>query len=145
MIIDGLVAVLVILGTVVILISAIGVMRLPDVYTRAHATTKSSTLGLLSILSGTFIHFLYHHELVSIRLLLAIIFVFLTAPVAGHLIIRSAHRASVPLADMNVQDVLQDDLELLRADERRHDDAAVKESTAESDQAQSNSPDTSSS
>lgn len=111
-IIEWSVAILVLLGTVIMLISSLGIIRLPDVYTRAHATTKSSTLGLLCILSGAFVHFLYVHELVSIRLLLGIVFVFMTAPVAGHLIIRSAHRAGVPLADINVQDALRDDLEL---------------------------------
>lgn len=144
-IIESLVTVLVVLGTVIILISALGVMRLPDVYTRAHATTKSSTLGLLCILSGTFIHFLYSHELISIRLLLTIIFVFLTAPVAGHLIIRSAHRASVPLADMNVQDVLQDDLELLAAKDGRNKAAPDSEpdATPVDGQAKTDSPDAS--
>lgn len=107
--IDVLVAVLVVLGTVIILISSLGVIRLPDVYTRAHATTKASTLGLLSILIGTFIHFMYHHQLVSVRLLLGIIFVFLTAPVAGHMIIRSAHRSGVPLSDISAQDALRED------------------------------------
>lgn len=107
--IDVLVIALVVLGTVIMLISSLGVIRLPDVYTRAHATTKSSTLGLLCILAGTFIHFLHEHQLVSVRLLLGILFVFLTAPVAGHLIIRSAHRAGVPLADISVRDALKED------------------------------------
>lgn len=108
-IIEGLVAVLVVLGTVIILISTFGILRLPDVYTRAHAATKASTLGLLCILGGTFIHFLHTHQLISIRLLLVIFFVFLTAPVAGHMIIRAAHRASVPLASISARDALTED------------------------------------
>lgn|GEM_PF-69194 len=107
--VDGVVAVLVVLGTVIMLISSLGVLRLPDVYTRAHATTKSATLGVLCILGGTFIHFLYHHHLVSIRLILVIFFVFMTAPVAGHMIIRAAHRAAFPLADISVRDAIRDD------------------------------------
>jgi multicomponent Na+:H+ antiporter subunit G len=107
--IEVLVAVLVVLGTVIMLISSFGILRLPDVYTRAHAATKSSTLGLLCILGGTFIHFLHTHQLVSIRLLLVIFFVFLTAPVAGHMIIRAAHRASVPLASISSRDALTED------------------------------------
>lgn len=110
-IIEGVVLFFVIVGTVITLFASLGVIRLPDVYTRAHATTKSATLGILFILLGAFIHFIYSHQIVSVRLLLAIVFVFLTAPVAGHLIIRSAHRSGVPLAEMSVQDDLQDDLD----------------------------------
>lgn len=110
-IVEGVVLILVLLGTGITLISSLGVIRLPDVYTRAHATTKSATLGILCILLGTFVHFAYFHEIVSVRLLLGIVFVFLTAPVAGHMVIRSAHRSGVPLADISVQDMLKDDLE----------------------------------
>ena len=108
--------ILVLIGTGITLFSSLGVIRLPDVYTRAHATTKSATTGILFILLGAFIYFLYFHRMVSIRLLLGIVFVFLTAPVAGHLVIRSAHRSGVPLADISVRDVLKDDLQ--KADEK---------------------------
>ena len=114
-IIEIIVLFFVLAGTIITLFASLGVIRLPDVYTRAHATTKSSTLGILFILLGAFIHFMYSHQVVSVRLLLAIVFVFLTAPVAGHLIIRSAHRSGVPLADMSVQDALKDDLEAVQA------------------------------
>lgn len=98
-------------GTIMSLISSLGILRLPDVYNRAHASTKSATLGILSILSGAFLHFFFSAGVTSVRLLLGIAFVFLTAPVAGHIIIRSAHRSKVPLADSSVQDALQDYLD----------------------------------
>ena len=112
-IVEVIVLIFVITGTVITFISSIGVIRLPDVYTRAHATTKSASLGILTILLGAFIYFLSMHQIISIRLLLGIVFVFLTAPVAGHMIIRSAHRSGVSLADISVQDDLKDDLEKL--------------------------------
>lgn len=108
--IEVLVVVLVLFGAILSALSSFGFIRLPDVYTRAHAATKSTTLGILSILTGSFIYFWYVHGVLSIRLLLGIVFVFLTAPVAGHLIIRSAHRSGVELADISVQDALLDDL-----------------------------------
>lgn len=110
-IVEAVVALLVLLGTGITLISSLGVIRLPDVYTRAHATTKSATLGILCILLAAFVHFAYFHEIVSVRLLLGIVFVFLTAPVAGHMIIRSAHRTGVPLSEISVQDMLKEDLD----------------------------------
>lgn len=101
--------ILIISGTMLSLLSSLGLLRLPDVYTRSHAGTKSVTLGLLCILMGAFLYFLIKDGFVSIRLLLGIVFVFLTAPVAGHLIARSAYRSGVKLADISVKDELRDD------------------------------------
>lgn len=113
MIIEIIVGFFVVSGTLMSLISSLGILRLPDVYNRAHASTKSATLGILCILLGTFFYFLFTHGVSSIRLFLGIAFVFLTAPVAGHIIIRSAHRSKVPLAKSSVQDALQDYLDTL--------------------------------
>ncbi|WP_159887820.1 monovalent cation/H(+) antiporter subunit G [Paenibacillus puerhi] len=109
--IEIVVGILVISGTVMSLVSSLGIIRLPDVYNRAHASTKSATLGILCILLGAFLYFLFTHGVSSIRLLLGIVFVFLTAPVAGHIIIRSAHRSKVALAEISVQDDLQEYLD----------------------------------
>lgn len=120
-IIEIVVSFLVIIGTLMSLISSLGILRLPDVYNRAHASTKSATLGILSILLATFFYFLFTHGVSSIRLLLGIAFVFLTAPVAGHIIIRSAHRSKVPLSDTSVQDDLQEYLDSQEAAEDREE------------------------
>jgi multicomponent Na+:H+ antiporter subunit G len=109
--IEIVVGIFVITGTIMCLFSSLGIIRLPDVYNRAHASTKSATLGILCILLGAFFYFFFTHGVSSIRMLLGIVFVFMTAPVAGHLIIRSAHRSKVALADISVQDDLQDYLD----------------------------------
>lgn len=101
-------AVLILIGAIFSVISAIGNVRLPDVYTRSHAASKSSTLGVLSTLLGTLLYFLILDGYFSIRLILGIFFVFLTAPVAAHMICRSAYRHHVPLAESTVQDELKD-------------------------------------
>lgn len=101
------VAALVLAGTALSFISVFGVLRLPDVYTRIHAATKSTTLGVLCILLGAFIYFWYTENIISIRLILGIAFVFLTAPVSGHLICRAAHNSGVALAKESVQDDLR--------------------------------------
>lgn len=117
MMIEVVVSILVIAGTVLSLLSSLGILRLPDVYTRSHAATKTATMGILSILLAAFIYFIFQHQVVSVRLLLGIIFVFLTAPVAGHLITRSAHRSGVRLSERSVNDDLQDDLDRLKEKE----------------------------
>ncbi|WP_040225280.1 Na+/H+ antiporter subunit G [Bhargavaea cecembensis] len=99
-------AILMVTGGLMSLVSAIGLIRLPDVYTRSHAATKSSTLAVLLTLLGGFLYFWALERFISVRLLLGIIFVFLTAPVAGHVIIRAAHRSGVRLADISKKDEL---------------------------------------
>ncbi|GIP52586.1 MULTISPECIES: Na+/H+ antiporter subunit G [Paenibacillus] len=101
-------AVLILIGAIFSLISAIGNVRLPDVYTRSHAASKSSTLGVLCALLGTLLYFLISDGYFSIRLILGIFFVFLTAPVAAHMICRSAYRHHVPMTESTVQDELKD-------------------------------------
>ncbi|PMC40644.1 Na+/H+ antiporter subunit G [Bacillus sp. UMB0899] len=97
---------LVLQGAILSLIAAIGVIRLPDVYTRNHAASKSATLGVISILLGLFLHYLLIDHIANSRVLLGIIFVFITAPVAGHLISRAAYNTGVPLWNKSVQDDL---------------------------------------
>jgi len=95
------------IGTIFTFLSAIGLIRLPDVYTRSHAASKSTTLGVLCTLFGAFLFFVITEEFVSIRLLLGIFFVFLTAPIAAHMICRAAYRSNVVLAEQSVQDDLK--------------------------------------
>lgn len=86
---------LIIIGTVFMLVSAIGVLRLPDLYLRMSSSTKASTLGISAILLGLAIHF---NELgVSSRAIATIVFILLTAPVAAHMMGRAAYFNGVPL------------------------------------------------
>jgi multicomponent Na+:H+ antiporter subunit G len=88
-------ALLILSGAVLGFLSAIGIIRFPDVYTRAHAASKSSSLGVLLILTGTFFYFWLVDGFISIRLLLALAFIFLTTPVGTHLMIRAAYRSGI--------------------------------------------------
>ncbi|WP_010677574.1 monovalent cation/H(+) antiporter subunit G [Bacillus timonensis] len=106
-IIELIAALSILVGTVFSFFSAVGLIRLPDLYSRAHAASKSSTMGVLFILVGTFLFFIMEGTF-SIRLFLGIFFVFLTAPVAAHVIVRSAYRSKVPLAPQSVQDDLKE-------------------------------------
>ncbi|MBS4208377.1 Na+/H+ antiporter subunit G [Bacillus sp. FJAT-50079] len=99
-------ALLILLSAIISVISAIGMIRFPDVYTRIHAATKSTTLAVLLTLTGAFIYIWSTEAFISVRLLLGIVFVFLTAPVAGHLIIRAAYRSNVKLSDLSIEDEL---------------------------------------
>jgi multicomponent Na+:H+ antiporter subunit G len=113
-------ALLILTGGIASVISVFGLIRLPDVYTRSHAATKSSTLAVLLTLSGTFLYFWFSEHFISVRVLLGIVFVFLTAPVAGHLIVRAAYRSNVKLADISTEDELYD---VLHKDKKEQDGA----------------------
>ncbi|HLQ83453.1 MAG TPA: monovalent cation/H(+) antiporter subunit G [Pseudogracilibacillus sp.] len=83
------------IGTFFIFSSAVGIIRFPGVFTRLHAATKAPTLGIASLLIGTFLFLYVAHGLLSGKLLLAIIFILLTNPVGGHMLSRAAHKSGV--------------------------------------------------
>ena len=118
-----LIGLLVLLGAIVCVISAFGLIRLPDVYLRSHAATKSATLGVLFILNGAFLYFWIFEGHFSIKLLLAIVFVFLTSPVGGHLNGRAAYRSGVSLWRGSVRDDLKEDLKRERQESSRERDS----------------------
>ncbi|MFS0863702.1 monovalent cation/H(+) antiporter subunit G [Fredinandcohnia sp. 179-A 10B2 NHS] len=99
--------IIILFGSLLSILSAIGVVRLPDVYTRNHAASKSATLGVLSILLGTFLYFWVIEGYMNARVILGIVFVFMTSPVAGHLISRAAYNSKVPLWEKSGQDDLK--------------------------------------
>jgi multicomponent Na+:H+ antiporter subunit G len=96
---------LVIIGSLMILISAIGLIRMPDIYMRMSATTKAATLGVGFILIGTAFHF-WEVGIVS-RLIIIIIFLLLTAPVAAHMIGRASYIDGVELWEKTSLDELK--------------------------------------
>lgn len=96
----------ILIGTFLSIVAAFGLLRLPDVYTRNHAASKSTTLGVLFTLLGTLIYFYSTEGEFNSRIVLGIVFIFITAPVAGHLISRAAYYTGVKLSDISVQDDL---------------------------------------
>lgn len=96
----------IVVGIVFTIVTVIGVIRLPDVYTRAHAASKSATLGVLSILLGVFFHFWLKEGHFSIQLILAIAFLFITSPIGGHLMSRAAYISGVKPTKLTVGDDL---------------------------------------
>lgn len=107
-------AFIILFGSIISVVSAIGIIRFPDVYSRAHAATKTTTVAVLITLIGAFFYLWISEAFISIRLILAIVFVFLTAPVSGHLVLRASYRANIKMADTTLEDELK---EVLYAEE----------------------------
>lgn len=95
-----------VLGTTFISVSALGLLRMPDVYSRLHAVTKSSTLGMAGVLTASAVHFGSQGTNVWAEIL-TLAFVFLTTPVGGHMIGRSAYLCGVRMTQLSVVDQLQ--------------------------------------
>jgi multicomponent Na+:H+ antiporter subunit G len=87
--------ILILIGTAFILIAAIGLIRLPDLYLRMSASTKASTLGVGCVLLATAVYF--NDFGVTLRVIAVILFLLLTAPVAAHKMGRAAYFNGVPL------------------------------------------------
>ena len=107
-IVDFLIGFFILVGALFCLIAMFGVIRLPDVYTRNHAASKAATLGVMSILLGTFLYFYFYEGHFNSRLILGIVFLFMTAPVSGHLINRAAYNSGVKIWDKSVRDDLKE-------------------------------------
>ena len=95
MIQEILTSIFLLLGGVLMLVAAAGVLRMPDLFIRMHAATKVGTVGVSSITIGLMIHF--GSITVISRGILVIAFFLLTAPVAAHMIARAAYRSGVSL------------------------------------------------
>lgn len=114
-----MISILILIGGGLSLLGAIGIIRFPDVYGRLHAATKSATLGVISIILGVFIFFYFIEGIFAGKLLLTILFVFLTAPVAGFMISKSAYNVGVKLWDKSLQDDLGEHIKQLDRKEKQ--------------------------
>jgi multicomponent K+:H+ antiporter subunit G len=93
MMIELIAAVLVLIGAVFIFVGSLAMFRFPDFMTRLHGPTKTSTLGLISLLAGLMVYSVGTDAGLTVREFLITVFLFVTAPVSGHLMARSAiHR-----------------------------------------------------
>jgi multicomponent Na+:H+ antiporter subunit G len=105
MLIAGLTAVLLVCGSLFSLIAAIGINRLPDLYTRMHAASKAGTIGSGLLLLAVGFHAM---ELaIFARALAGFFFFILTAPVSAHLLAKAARQAGYPLSEFSVVDEMK--------------------------------------
>lgn len=90
MTLNGFVVVfLLVIGILFMLIAAIGLLRMPDVFLRMSAATKAATLGILCVLGAAAIHFA--DATITLRVVAIALFLYITAPIAAHMIGRAAY------------------------------------------------------
>jgi multicomponent Na+:H+ antiporter subunit G len=105
-VIHYLILVLIALGAFFTFIAGFGVLRMPDIYTRMHASTKAASLGAaLMLIAAAF----YFQEIAVVtRIAITTVFIFLTAPVAAHMLGRAAYLMKVQQWEGSVIDEAKD-------------------------------------
>ena len=89
-------------GTAFLALGGLGLLRMPDTYTRIQAGTKATTLGTLLTLAGAAVI----EPGWALKLVLIMLFLMFTNPLSSQVLARAAHRAGVPLTARSVGDAL---------------------------------------
>jgi multicomponent Na+:H+ antiporter subunit G len=102
MIMEWVSAILLVSGAMFIFIAALGVLRMPELFSRMHSSTKAGTLGLGLIMLAVATYF--QESSITIRAAALVVFIILTAPVSAHVIARAAYLSGVRLWKHTVVD-----------------------------------------
>lgn len=89
----ALIVALVVVGSFFLVVGTVGLLRLPNVYNRLHATTKATTLGTSGIALAAWVYFGPAGE--GLKAPITVLFLFLTAPTGSHMISRAAQRMGI--------------------------------------------------
>lgn len=104
-VLDLAVMVLMVAGTLFFLLAAVGIVRMRDVYTRMQAASKAGSLGVACMVMAVALYFRSLN--VAVEATLVILFIFLTTPIATHLIARAGYFVRVPLWSQTARDELK--------------------------------------
>jgi multicomponent Na+:H+ antiporter subunit G len=95
------------IGVFFMVVSSVGLVRLPDLYTRVHAAGKAGTLGIIGVLAGVGVYYITNLTVV-VEMIALIAFFFLTAPVAAHMLDRAAYLRGIKPMDGTSPNDLED-------------------------------------
>lgn len=87
---EALISLLLISGAVFVLLGSVGLVRFADFYSRLHAPTKATTLGLGGLLLASALLSSLQGPGLSLREILISLFLFITAPISAHLLAKAA-------------------------------------------------------
>lgn len=96
---EVVVSVLLVFGSIIMLIGSIGLAKFPDYFTRLHAPTKASTLGAACILTASMIFFSVQLGHVGFKEILISMFLLITAPVGAHMLAKAGLHYKVKMTD----------------------------------------------
>ena len=106
--IEVIVSILLVLGASFIFIGSLGLAKLPDFYTRLHAPTKATTLGMGCLLIGSMILVTYQQGYLSLHELLITLFLVITAPVTAHMLAKTAAHHKLQIVEQTTDKQLSE-------------------------------------
>lgn len=112
------------IGIAFIAIAAIGILRMPDVYTRMSAVTKAVALGVGFILMGVVFHF--NDTSVMLKATVIVVFLIFSLSVSAHVIGWAAYQDRTPMSDMTFLDELQEQVGPRKSPKRLEDPDAAE-------------------
>jgi multicomponent Na+:H+ antiporter subunit G len=92
-------------GAIFLFSAGVGILRMPDTFTRIQSGTKATTLGNMLVLTGL----AFYHPGWTFKLVLAIYFVLMTNPISSHALSRAAYRIRTPMTPSTSVDMLAED------------------------------------
>ncbi len=101
---EALTAVALVGGAGFVALAAVGLLRLPDLYTRMHAVTKATTFGMGLLLLASALE-AWRAQVLPVAELLVLVFVFLTNPVGAHLLARAAYLSGLPMREGSLDEM----------------------------------------
>ena len=96
---EALISVLLVFGSLIMLIGSVGLAKFPDFFSRLHAPTKASTLGVGCILIASLIFFSIQLGHVNFKEILISMFLLITAPIAAHMLAKAGLHHKVSIKD----------------------------------------------
>ncbi|WP_440055444.1 Na+/H+ antiporter subunit G [Pseudoalteromonas sp. T1lg65] len=87
---EWIISILLLIGGSFVLVGSIGLVKMPDFFMRLHGPTKATTLGMACLLTSAMVFYSFSGEGVSVKEILISIFLILTAPISGYMLIKSA-------------------------------------------------------
>ncbi len=107
---EALASLLLLTGGIFIMIGALGMLKLPDFYTRLHAPTKATTLGIGCILIASMALHAMRGQGLSIQELVISLFLFITAPISAYMIAKAAFHQRISLLKGTQNSALSKDI-----------------------------------
>jgi multicomponent Na+:H+ antiporter subunit G len=92
------------LGAIFLFLGALGVLRMPDIYTRMQAGTKATTLGSILFIAGLGIG--YHDQICLCKIIVLLLFIIFSNPISSHALARAGHHIGIRLTGISTIDAL---------------------------------------
>ncbi len=109
--IEWIISILLLLGGCFILVGSIGLVKMPDFFMRLHGPTKATTLGMALLLTAAMIYFSTTEVGLSVKEILISLFLILTAPISGYMMIKTAiHHKLDSIERTKGKDNIEDDV-----------------------------------